>query len=90
MTPLNPQALDKRILTAAAEVTLRGLAKVVLLGDPTAIQAEAKKLAQDISKCTIVDPKVSHAAILLPAECTTSWKVALSVAACSLQLHFSM
>lgn len=52
-----PEATDKRILAAASEVTARGLAKIVLLGDPVVINAEANKLGLDISGCTIVDPK---------------------------------
>ena len=48
------------MLTAASEVTHRGLAKITLLGDPDVVQAEAKKLGLDISKCSIVNPLVSE------------------------------
>jgi phosphotransacetylase len=34
-----PESLDRRVLAAAADVTQRGLAKVVLLGDPAVVQA---------------------------------------------------
>lgn len=46
------------MIKAASEVTMRGLARITLLGDEAAVQAEAKKLGADISKCKIVDPKV--------------------------------
>jgi phosphotransacetylase len=46
------------VLKAASEVTLRGLAKITLLGDPANVAAEAKKLGADISNCRVVDPKV--------------------------------
>jgi len=51
-----PESNDPRVLTAASEVTHRGLAKITLLGDPDVVQAEAKKLGLDISKCSIVNP----------------------------------
>lgn len=46
------------MLAAAAEVSARGLAKVVLLGDPLTVEGEAKKAGADISGCSIVDPQV--------------------------------
>jgi hypothetical protein len=52
------QGLEPRVIKAASEVTAKGLAKVILLGDPQQVAAEAKKLGADISGCTIVDPKV--------------------------------
>jgi hypothetical protein len=55
------QGQDPRVLKAASEVTLRGLAKITLLGDPVAVSAEAKKLGADISNCRVVDPKVRQA-----------------------------
>mmetsp|Transcript_19763 Transcript_19763/g.42939 ORF Transcript_19763/g.42939 Transcript_19763/m.42939 type:complete len:805 (-) Transcript_19763:957-3371(-) len=54
-----PEALDKRILAAASEVTQRGLARVTLLGDPAAVAAEAKKLGVDISLCSVHNPENS-------------------------------
>ncbi len=33
-----PEALDKRVLAAAADVTQRGLARITLLGDPVTVQ----------------------------------------------------
>lgn len=50
--------MDPRVLKAASEVTTRNLAKITLLGDPTAVTAEAKKLGADITQCKIIDPKV--------------------------------
>ena len=50
-----PEAADKRILQAAAEVTSRGLASITLLGDPDEIAASARQFNIDISRCTILD-----------------------------------
>mmetsp|Transcript_620 Transcript_620/g.1655 ORF Transcript_620/g.1655 Transcript_620/m.1655 type:complete len:832 (-) Transcript_620:1455-3950(-) len=55
-----PESLDKRILEAAAISSQRGLAHITLLGDPAAVQNEAKKLGLDISKVTIRNPKEPH------------------------------
>eukprot|EP00878_Enallax_costatus_P009319 GHUV01009739.1.p1 GENE.GHUV01009739.1~~GHUV01009739.1.p1 ORF type:complete len:586 (+),score=159.89 GHUV01009739.1:322-2079(+) len=52
-----PEGMEPRVIKAASEVTSRGLAKITLLGDPTAVAAEAKKLGADISECRIIDPK---------------------------------
>ena len=45
-----PEAMDARVLAAAEELTARGLAKIILLGDPEPVQAEASRLGIDISK----------------------------------------
>jgi phosphotransacetylase len=58
LLPAVLQGKDPRVLKAASEVTLRGLAKITLLGDPVAVTAEAKKLGADISNCRVLDPKV--------------------------------
>lgn len=55
---LHPQGLDKRILTAAQEVTERGLAHVTVLGDQEAVHAEAKKLGLDLTDINIINPQV--------------------------------
>lgn len=55
-----PEANDNRVLRAAAEVVHRGLANVILLGDPEVVQAEAAKLGLDISGCSIHNPKNSE------------------------------
>jgi phosphotransacetylase len=60
------QGKDPRVLKAASEVTLRGLAKITLLGDPVAVTAEAKKLNADISNCRVVDPKVRPCTCCIP------------------------
>lgn len=39
-------------------MTQRGLARVVLLGDPVTVTNEAKKAGADISRCAVVDPQV--------------------------------
>ena len=46
------------MLQAASEVTLRGLAKITLLGHPETVRAEASKLGIDISLCNVVEPVV--------------------------------
>lgn len=45
-----PEALDPRVLTASAELAARGLARVVLLGQPERVAAQARKLGVDIAK----------------------------------------
>ena len=45
-----PEAMDPRVLTAASELSARGLAHVVLLGQPERVAAQARKLHVDISK----------------------------------------
>ena len=44
-----PEAMDARVLAAAEELTARGLAKIILLGDPEPVQAEARRLGINIS-----------------------------------------
>lgn len=44
-----PEAMDPRMLSAAEELTMKGLAKVILLGEPEAVTAEARRLNIDIS-----------------------------------------
>jgi hypothetical protein len=45
------------VLLAASEATARGLARVILLGDPVTVANEAKKAGADISGCSVVDPQ---------------------------------
>ena len=45
-----PEAADARVLAAAEELTERGLARIILLGDPEPVKAEARRLGIDISK----------------------------------------
>jgi len=51
-----PEALDPRTLKATQQVLTEGLAKVILIGSTTAIQAAAKEHGVDIANATIVDP----------------------------------
>jgi len=51
-----PEALDPRTLKATQQILAEGLAKVILVGNTTAIQAAAKENAADISGATIIDP----------------------------------
>ncbi len=44
-----PEATDARVLAAAEELTKRGLARIILLGDPEPVRAEARRLGIDIS-----------------------------------------
>jgi len=51
-----PESLDPRTLKATQQVLAEGLAKVILIGNKTAIEAAAKESAADISGATIIDP----------------------------------
>lgn len=46
------------MLQAASEVTLRGLAKITLLGHPQTVRTEAAKLGLDLSLCDVLEPVV--------------------------------
>ena len=50
-----PESEDPRILRAAAEVTGKGLADILLLGDEGKVRADAARLNIDISGCEIMD-----------------------------------
>ena len=44
------------MLAAAEELTARGLAKIILLGEAEPVQAEARRLGLDISQaCCLLD-----------------------------------
>ena len=60
-----PEVMDPRVLAAAEELTARGLAKIILLGETEPIQAEARRLGLDISQARF------------PARClvATMWMV---------------
>lgn len=51
-----PEAHDRRVLTAAAEVTARGLAQVILLGDPAQIHSNAHKWHIDVNGIRVINP----------------------------------
>ena len=52
-----PEATDRRVLEAAAEITARGIADIVLVGSQAAITAAGAGL--DLSKVRVVDPSTS-------------------------------
>lgn len=54
-----PEGTEARILRAAAEVTRKGLAHITLLGEPAAVQAEARRIAVDISAVSVPIAAVS-------------------------------
>ena len=45
-----PEGTEPRVLRAAAGVARKGLAHITLLGEPDAVQAEARRLSLDISE----------------------------------------
>ena len=51
-----PESDDERVLRAAAEITSRGFARVVLLGDPDAVQALGARAGVDLSRCQFDGP----------------------------------
>ncbi|KAK2078569.1 hypothetical protein QBZ16_003409 [Prototheca wickerhamii] len=56
-----PESHDHRVLTAAAEVAAKGLARVTLLGNPEEVASAARRFNVDISKCDVIDYKHSPA-----------------------------
>ncbi len=56
-TVVLPESADRRVLEAAAEVTARGIAEIVLVGSPATIADVGRGL--DLSKVRIVDPATS-------------------------------
>lgn len=57
-----PETGDDRVLDAAARVAREGFARIVLLGDESAIRARAGRLGLDLSGCAFEDPASSAAA----------------------------
>ena len=51
-----PEADDDRILTSADILLRRGVANLILLGDPAAIKAQAGRLGVSVTGARIVDP----------------------------------
>ncbi|MFG1921450.1 phosphate acetyltransferase [Cryptosporangium sp. NPDC048952] len=51
-----PEGEEERILLAAEELTQRGVADLVLLGDPERIKAKAAHLGTDVARVRIIDP----------------------------------
>lgn len=54
-----PEALDQRILTAAAISSEQGIAKSVLLGSPQEIESEARRLDISLKGIKIIEPEKS-------------------------------
>src|ERR1041385_9329023 len=55
-----PDALDKRMLEAAAILSEEALAKPILVGDEAAIRSNAGSLSIDLKNTRIVDPLKSE------------------------------
>jgi len=51
-----PEATDERVLKATQDILKEGLAKVVLLGNPETLNAEAAKVGVNLEGAIIVDP----------------------------------
>ena len=60
-TVVLPESYDDRMIEAAGQIVADGLAKVVLLGDPAALEAKAKELGASLAGVELVDPKTSAA-----------------------------
>ncbi len=56
-----PEADDQRVLLATQKILAEGYAKIILLGDPAKIQADAKACSADISGAEIVNPATDSA-----------------------------
>ncbi|RMZ54573.1 hypothetical protein APUTEX25_002148, partial [Auxenochlorella protothecoides] len=54
-----PEAHDHRVLSAAAEVAARGIARVTLLGEPGEVAAAAARFNVDVSRCEVEDHRSS-------------------------------
>ncbi|WP_088320890.1 phosphate acetyltransferase [Kineosporia sp. R_H_3] len=51
-----PEGTEPRVLAAAAAVLARGIADVVLLGDPAEVARAAARAAVDVSRAQVLDP----------------------------------
>jgi len=60
-TVVLPESYDDRMIEAAGQIVADGLAKVVLLGDPVALEAKAKELGASLAGVELIDPKNSAA-----------------------------
>jgi phosphate acetyltransferase len=58
-TVVLPEGYDDRMVQAAGQIVKDGLAKVVLLGNPTTLQAKAKELGASLDGVELLDPKSS-------------------------------
>ena len=55
-----PEGYDDRILLAAAEVLAKGIAELIILGEPDAIRSRAKDLGIDLSKAELINIATSE------------------------------
>ena len=56
-----PEGYDDRVLTAASEVIAKGIADLIILGDPALVTKRAAELALDLSAATLMDiPSSEH------------------------------
>jgi len=55
-----PEGYDDRILQAAAEILSKGIAELIILGDPEAIRSRATALQVDISKAELMHISTSE------------------------------
>lgn len=58
-TVVLPESYDERMLFAAQKIVEQGLAKVVILGDPAAVQATAKEKGVNLAGVEIENPATS-------------------------------
>lgn len=63
-----PEGTEPRVLAAAAEVLRRGIADVVLLGDPAEIARAAARCGADVSAAEVADPTSEPLRSQLAAE----------------------
>lgn len=56
-TVVLPEGYDDRMVQAAGQIVAAGLAKVVLLGNPEALQAKAEELGASLEGVELLDPK---------------------------------
>lgn len=54
-----PEADDDRVLRAAEEIVHRGVASLILLGDPAVVAARIEKLGLNLADTTVIDPIAS-------------------------------
>lgn len=72
-TIILPEGADARVLSAAAQVAGRGLAKIVVLGDPDEMAALAESQGHGLDNLNVLDPQRNdraeeHAGLLLKAR----------------------
>ncbi len=58
-TIILPESEDERTIRAAAKVLEEGIAKLILIGNPDVIKADAAKYGVDVSGAQVVDPETT-------------------------------